>query len=29
MLSAYLFHCPHPPADLQRLVAAILDDAHS
>lgn len=29
MLSAYLFHCPHPPADLQQLVAAILADAHS
>lgn len=29
MLSAYLFHCPHPPADLRHLVAAILADAHS
>lgn len=29
MLSAYLFHCPRPPADLRHLVAAILADAHS
>lgn len=29
MLSAYLFHCPHPPADLRHLITAILSDARS